>query len=107
MNKDAKIWQPITGTGAFYPTSWAVEDGSFLRLNNITLGYTFPVKLISKAKINRLRVYATANNVAVITGYSGFDPEVNVRSSNPVTPGVDYSAYPRSRTYIFGINLSL
>ncbi|MNJ99002.1 TonB dependent receptor [compost metagenome] len=107
LNKDAKIWQPITGTGAFYPTSWAVEDGSFLRLNNITLGYTFPVKLISKAKINRLRVYATANNVAVITGYSGFDPEVNVRSSNPVTPGVDYSAYPRSRTYIFGINLSL
>ncbi|MNL03678.1 TonB dependent receptor [compost metagenome] len=107
LNKDAKIWQPITGTGAFYPTSWAVEDGSFLRLNNITLGYTFPVKLLSKAKINRLRVYATANNVAVITGYSGFDPEVNVRSSNPVTPGVDYSAYPRSRTYIFGINLSL
>lgn len=107
LNKDAKIWQPITGTGAFYPTSWAVEDGSFLRLNNITLGYTFPVKLLSKAKINKLRVYATANNVAVITGYSGFDPEVNVRSSNPVTPGVDYSAYPRSRTYIFGINLSL
>ena len=107
LNKDAKIWQPITGSGAFYPTSWAVEDGSFLRLNNITLGYTFPVKLLSKAKINKLRVYATANNVAVITGYSGFDPEVNVRSSNPVTPGVDYSAYPRSRTYIFGINLSL
>ncbi len=107
LNKDAKIWQPITGTGAFYPTSWAMEDGSFLRLNNITLGYTFPVKLLSKAKINKLRVYATANNVAVITGYSGFDPEVNVRSSNPVTPGVDYSAYPRSRTYIFGINLSL
>nr|WP_121269210.1 TonB-dependent receptor [Pedobacter schmidteae] len=107
LNQDAKIWQPITGTGAFYPTSWAVEDGSFLRLNNITLGYTFPVKLLSKAKINKLRVYATANNVAVITGYSGFDPEVNVRSSDPVTPGVDYSAYPRSRTYIFGINLSL
>jgi len=107
LNKDAKIWQPITGSGAFYPTSWAVEDGSFLRLNNITLGYTFPVKLLNKAKINKLRVYATANNVAVITGYSGFDPEVNVRSSDPVTPGVDYSAYPRSRTYIFGINLSL
>lgn len=107
LNKDANIWQPITGSGAFYPTSWAIEDGSFLRLNNITLGYTFPVKLISKAKINKLRVYATANNVAVITGYSGFDPEVNVRSSDPVTPGVDFSAYPRSRTYIFGINLSL
>ncbi|MBB5438371.1 TonB-linked SusC/RagA family outer membrane protein [Pedobacter sp. AK017] len=107
LNKDANIWMPISGTGAFYPTSWAVEDGSFLRLNNITLGYTFPVKLLSRAKINKLRVYVTANNVAVITGYSGFDPEVNVRSSNPVTPGVDYSAYPRSRTYLFGINLSL
>ncbi|WP_316814311.1 TonB-dependent receptor [Pedobacter heparinus] len=107
LNKDADIWMPITGTGAFYPTSWAIEDGSFLRLNNITLGYTFPVKLLSKAKINKLRVYVTANNVAVITGYSGYDPEVNVRSSNPVTPGVDYSAYPRSRTYLFGINLSL
>lgn len=107
LNANASIWQPISGTGAFFPTSWAIEDGSFMRINNITLGYTFPVKLVNKVKINRLRVYATANNLAVVTGYSGYDPEVNVRSSNPVTPGVDYSAYPRSRTYILGLNLTL
>ena len=56
--------------------------------------------------VARLRVYATVNNVAVLTGYSGYDPEVNVRNSNPVTPGVDYSAYPRSRSFIGGINVT-
>ena len=87
--------------------SWAVEDGSFIRINNITLGYTLPASVIKRIKLERLRVYFTANNVALITNYSGYDPEVSVRRGNPVTPGVDYSAYPRSRSFIFGVNLSL
>ncbi len=107
LNKNAAMWIPLTGTGAFYPTSWAVEDGSFLRINNITLGYTLPAKLMSRAKIMRLRLYATVNNLAVLTGYSGYDPEVNTRRATPVTPGVDYAAYPRSRSFIVGLNLSL
>ncbi|TZF83643.1 TonB-dependent receptor [Pedobacter sp. BS3] len=107
INKNASIWMPISGVGAWYPTSWAMEDGSFLRINNITLGYTFPVRLLSPLKIKNLRVYGTVNNLAVITGYSGYDPEVNTRRTTPVTPGVDWSAYPRSRSFILGLNLSL
>ena len=86
--------------------SYAVEDGSFLRVNNITLGYTLPRKMMSKVKINSLRFYATVNNVATITGYTGYDPDVNAKRNNPLTPGVDYAAYPRGRTFIAGLNLS-
>ena len=86
--------------------SFAVEDGSFLRINNVTLGYTLPKQILQRAKISSLRIYITAYNLATITGYSGYDPDVNVKRSNPLTPGVDYSAYPRGRTYVAGVNLS-
>jgi len=106
MNANAKIWSPLTGASSFFVNSWAVEDGSFIRINNITLGYTFPAMSISKLKISKLRLYATGNNIAVFTHYSGYDPEVNTRRGTPITPGVDYSAYPRSHNYIFGVNVS-
>jgi len=106
MNTNAKIWSPLTGASSFFVNSWAVEDGSFLRINNITLGYTFPAMSISRLKITKLRIYATGNNIAVFTRYSGYDPEVNTRRATPITPGVDYSAYPRSHNYIFGVNVS-
>ena len=103
MNKDAKIWQPLKSSGAFYPHSWAIEDGSFVRFNNLTLGYTVPVKDLFGLKMSKLRFYFTGNNLATITRYTGYDPEVSVRS-NPLTPALDYSAYPKSRSYIFGVN---
>ncbi|MFN8289906.1 MAG: TonB-dependent receptor [Chitinophagaceae bacterium] len=103
LNKNATIWQPLKSAGAFYPHSWAIENGSFLRINNLTVGYSLPVKKLVGLKMSKLRFYLTANNLATITGYSGYDPEVSVRS-NPLTPGLDYSAYPKSRTYIFGVN---
>jgi len=103
LNAGATIWQPIRSAGAFYPSSWAIEDGSFLRINNLTVGYNVPLKPGNSVKLSRLRFYLTANNLAVITGYSGYDPEVSVRSS-PLTQGLDYSAYPKSRSFIFGIN---
>lgn len=105
LNANATIWQPIKSSGAFYPSSWAIEDGSFLRVNNITIGYTVPSKNISKLMISKLRFYFTANNLAVFTSYTGYDPEVSVRNS-PLTPGLDYSAYPKSRSFIFGVNAS-
>ena len=105
LNANATIWQPIRSAGAFYPHSWAIEDGSFLRFNNMTIGYTFPAKKLTGTKLSKLRLYFTANNFAIITNYSGYDPEVSVRS-NPLTPGLDYSAYPKSRSFIFGINAS-
>ncbi|XZF16302.1 SusC/RagA family TonB-linked outer membrane protein [Chitinophagaceae bacterium MMS25-I14] len=105
-NKDATMWIPLTTTASFYPSSYAVEDASFIRINNITLGYTLPSKWLKRAKVEQFRVYFTVNNLAVITGYSGYDPEVNTRRATPMTPGVDYSAYPRSRTYLWGVNLT-
>jgi len=103
LNANATIWQPIKSAGAFYPTSWAMEDGSFLRINNVTIGYSVPAKSLRKMKIEKLRFYFTANNLAVFTSYTGYDPEVSVRNS-PLTPGLDYSAYPKSRSFIFGVN---
>lgn len=105
LNANATTWAPPRGRYLFH--SWAVEDGSFLRINNITLGYSLPKNLLNKVKISNLRVYATVNNLYTFTKYSGFDPEVDTRRRTPMTPGVDYSAFPRSRSVIFGLNLNL
>ena len=87
-------------------SSWAVEDGSFLRLNTVSLGYTIPSSLIKKLLIQNLRFYVIGYNVAILTNYSGFDPEVSTRRKTNLTPGVDYSAYPKSRQLVFGLNLN-
>jgi hypothetical protein len=105
LNANATIWQPARGTGAsaFIPHSWAIEDGSFVRINNLTVGYNLPIKSLAGIKMSKLRFYLTGNNLAIITDYSGYDPEVSVKNS-PLTPGLDYSAYPKSRSFIFGVN---
>ncbi|GAB2465736.1 SusC/RagA family TonB-linked outer membrane protein [Hymenobacter qilianensis] len=104
INQDANIWRP---TSSYFLHSWAVENGSFLRVNNVTVGYTLPKALTERAKVQQLRFYVTLNNLYTFTKYSGYDPEVNTRRSTPLTPGVDYAAYPRSRAFMFGVNLSL
>lgn len=106
LNKDAKIWRVKSGELPRFAHSWAVEDASFLRINNITLGYTVPQKIAKKCRLQSLRIYATAYNLYTWTNYSGFDPEVSSLRSNPLTPGVDYSAYPKSFSMIFGINIT-
>ncbi|WP_373497208.1 SusC/RagA family TonB-linked outer membrane protein [Aquiflexum sp.] len=106
LNENATLWTPLTSASSFYMHSWAIEDGSFIRINNITLGYTLPSQLLGKYKIQRFRIYATGNNLAVFTKYSGYDPEVNTRRRTPMTPGVDYAAYPRSRVFLGGINIT-
>ncbi len=82
-----------------------VEDGSFLRLANVTLGYTFNTKAISW--LSKARVYVTGNNLLLFTDYSGFDPEVNIDANENDVPsiGIDYTAYPKARTFTFGVNL--
>ncbi|ACU05043.1 SusC/RagA family TonB-linked outer membrane protein [Pedobacter heparinus] len=82
-----------------------IEDGSFLRINNISLGYTLPKSWLSKVKIANARLYVTAYNLHVFTNYSGYDPEVSV-FSDPLTPGVDFSAYPRAKSFVAGLNVS-
>ncbi len=94
-----------SNNGAMYIHSWGVEDGSYIKLSNVTFGYTLPSKLVQKVGINRLRAYVTGNNLFTITKYSGLDPEVSTMSSL-LTPGVDFGAYPRSRSVVFGVNVT-
>ena len=82
-----------------------IEDGSYVRLKNITLGYTFPSKWMRKAKISKLRLYATAANLFCLTKYSGYDPEVNWKSS-ALMPGVDFGSYPKNRAVTMGLEIS-
>ena len=83
-----------------------VEDGSYLRLKNITLGYTFPVEWTRKFYVQKLRLYASAQNLFCLTKYTGYDPEVSTFSGSPMTPGVDWGAYPKTRVFTFGVDLS-
>ena len=104
LNANTTMWSPYMQKFMF--TDWAVEDGSFFRLNTLTLGYSTPESFTSKLGVSKLRFYFTATNVFIITNYSGPDPEVSTKRKTPLTPGVDYSAYPRSRQLVFGLNLN-
>ena len=104
MNANTTMWSPLTDRMIF--SDWAVEDGSFLRLNTLTLGYTLPKSLLSKVKIQNLRFYVTGYNLFCLTSYTGYDPEVSTIRKTNLTPGVDYSAYPKSRQFVVGVNLN-
>lgn len=104
VNANTTMWSPYMDRYIF--SDWAVEDGSFIRLNTLTLGYTLPKSIVERAKVENLRFYVTGYNLFLLTDYSGFDPEVSTRRKTPLTPGVDYSAYPRSRQFTVGLNLT-
>ncbi len=91
-------------------SSLGIEKGSFLRLNTLTLGYTVPKSVLSKAGISGIRIYGSIYNVFTITGYRGLDPEVGVNdnANNSIYPttGLDYGAYPRARSFIMGLNIN-
>lgn len=97
---------PIISTsdnnGNFNASDFYIEDGSYLRIRNVTLGYTLPKSLSSKLKAGQVRVYATANNLFTFTKYSGFDPEIGMDNN-----GLDVGRYPQARSFIFGLNVSL
>ncbi|MCP2027676.1 TonB-linked SusC/RagA family outer membrane protein [Flavobacterium sp. HSC-32F16] len=82
-----------------------VEDGSYLRIQNITLGYSLPQDVISKYKISRLRLYGSAQNLYTFTNYSGYDPEIGSFNQNVLLSGIDNGRYPVARTFLVGLNL--
>ena len=104
LNANTTMWSPYMKSMVL--TDWAIEKASFLRLNTLTLGYTLPKELVKKAYINSLRLYASVYNVFCITNYSGYDPESDCIRTTNLTPGVDYSGYPRSRQFVIGLNLN-
>ena len=102
-NANATLWNPADVTNKV-THSYFIEDGSFLRCQDITIGYTLPTEITRKWSISRLRFYASATNPFIITNYSGYDPEVDIQTD--LTCGMDYNRYPRSRTFVFGVNLT-
>jgi hypothetical protein len=103
MNQNANTWNPgdlVTNVmlDAF------VEDGSFIRCSDVTIGYTLPKSITKKLYVNKLRAYVSASNLFILTKYSGYDPEVDVQSG--LTPSMDYNRYPRARTFSFGVNVT-
>ncbi len=103
INAGKTKWNPATVTQN-YTLSNFVEDGSMLRIHDVTVGYTLPETLTKKWAIQRLRVYFTGSNLYNFTKYSGYDPEVDIQ--NGLTPSVDYNRYPRSRGYLLGLNVT-
>ena len=99
------LWAPGRGLNNLH-TSREVEDASFLRLKNIQLGYTLPAKWLRGSRLASVRLYFGAQNVATITGYTGYDPEVSTRNS-AMTRGFDYSAYPKAQSFTFGVKIGL
>lgn len=82
-----------------------VEDGSYLRVKNITLSYEFPTRMLKKIFLNRLQVYASAQNLITFTKYKGFDPEVNQFGNSATVQGIDWGTYPQVKTFVFGLNV--
>lgn len=104
INQGKSLWHPLSNSTIL--TDWAIEDGSFLRFGNLTLGYTLPESVMKTAFVQKVRCYFSANNLHVWTKYSGQDPEVDGIRNTPLTPGVDWSAYPKAKTFLLGVNVT-
>lgn len=101
-NIQARNQNALTENSDYY-----VEDGSFLRINTVTLGYSLPSAVVKKIGLGTARFYCTLNNPYVFTNYSGYDPEVSTHGSDKgFEQGVDNSAYPRAKSVVFGVNLA-
>lgn len=86
-------------------SSLHVEDGSFIRFKNISLGYTLPKNWLQSLSISECRIYLTGQNLFTITSYTGYDPEVNRFGNDTISQGIDYGAYPAAKTYLLGLNV--
>jgi TonB-linked SusC/RagA family outer membrane protein len=95
----------IPRVGDSYKSSRFIENGSFMRIKNVTLGYNFPKKWLDKVKIKTARLYVTGQNLYTFTSYSGMDPEVNYYSNDNIILGTDFFTYPQSRAILIGFNL--
>jgi len=87
-------------------STWHIEDGSYVRIRTISLGYSLPTALLQRLHLSRARIYASAQNPFTFTKYSGYNPEVSSRPDNSLSQGEDYGTYPLARTTSIGINLS-
>ena len=98
-------FQKLTNAPVMQVQDTYVEDGSYIRLKTVTLGYNFPKAVASKIWAKQIRLYVTAQNLLTITKYTGADPEANYYDQNNLTPGIDYGVYPRYKSYLVGLNV--
>ncbi len=103
LNAKASMWNPGDLVTNIMLDAF-VEDGSFIRCSDVTIGYTLPKSISTKLHINKVRAYVSASNLFILTKYSGYDPEVDVQSG--LTPSMDYNRYPRARTFSCGVNVT-
>lgn len=98
----------IQTTGNANESSWHIEDGSFIRIRNITLGYSIPKQVLSRVKMTNARVYAAAQNPFTFTKYSGYNPEVSGKylNNNALVAGEDYGTYPLAKVFSIGLNIT-
>jgi TonB-linked SusC/RagA family outer membrane protein len=104
-NQDSDIPSVSTSSSNGLFSSRIIEDGSYLRLKTVSLGYNINPKTLKKVNINSARVYVSAQNLFTLTSYSGYDPEVSIRNT-ALTPNLDFSSYPRAASVNMGLNLS-
>ena len=109
-----KVKRALANNATTRSSDYYIDDASFLRIRNITLGYTLPSSALEKLRINSLRTYLSVQNVYTFTDYINYNPEVSATNTtsafdtgiNPLTPGIDYGSYPTARTFILGLNLT-
>jgi hypothetical protein len=109
-NPEANVKYPnvvLSGAYSFTNalTTLDVENGSYLRMRNVTAGYNFTPKIVSKARLQSLRVYVSGQNIFTITKYSGYNPEVSVNGNSVSAPGIDQGVYPATRSLIAGLSI--
>ncbi|MCY4216704.1 MAG: TonB-dependent receptor [Flavobacteriaceae bacterium] len=104
--ENARVAYPsIEDSNSRQVTDRFVEDGSYIRLKTVSMGYSLPPKLLNKVGISKFRIYVSGHNLWTLTDYSGFDPEVSTHGSG-LTAGVDYGSYPRARTFVTGLSMT-
>ena len=96
-----------TGNNGACTSTFHLEDGSYLRLQTLSLGYTFPNRWMKKAGLSNFRIYLQGSNLLTFTNYSGYNPEVNKRADDALRPGEDYCSYPLPRTFTLGLSFNL
>lgn len=104
-NTDTNMPRASSTNSNAVSTRW-IEDGSYVRLKNISLGYNLPLSIAEQIKISSLRIFVSAQNILTITNYTGYDPEVSYRDSNR-NLGLDYGSYPNVKSYTIGLNIGL
>ncbi|MGY0036516.1 hypothetical protein [Pedobacter sp. NJ-S-72] len=106
-NPSSNMPRASSAGSPYQVTSQQVEDGSYIRLKNVQLGYNFSPELLKKIRLSNAKIYISGQNLLTKTKYSGYDPEVSRFGQDNLSQGIDYGSYPSSKIFLVGINIGL